>query len=68
MIPDFNAKEIQILNLLLQGKRNREIGEVQGTTEQVIKNRMKLLLDKSGMSSRVELALWWRDKKDGLPG
>lgn len=68
MTPNFKPKEIQILNLLLQGMRNKAIAEVQGTTEQTIKNRLKAIYDKSGMSSRVELALWWRDKKDGLPG
>jgi DNA-binding NarL/FixJ family response regulator len=42
----------------LQGCRNRGIGLRLGTTEQVIKNRLRNIYDKTGVSDRVESALF----------
>jgi DNA-binding NarL/FixJ family response regulator len=37
---------------------NREIGKLQGTTEQVIKNHLRSIFDKVGVWSRLELAMY----------
>ena len=42
-----------------EGKTNIEIGRDLGTTEQVIKNYLKVIFDRTGVWSRKELALWW---------
>src|SRR5271169_2565254 len=63
------AKEIQVAMLVWEGQTNREIGNVIGTTEQVIKNYLRNTFDKLGVWSRLELALYvaahggthWRD-------
>ena len=63
------AKEIQVAMLVWEGQTNREIGNVSGTTEQVIKNYLRNTFDKLGVWSRLELALYvaahggthWRD-------
>jgi len=55
--------------LVWEGQTNREIGNVIGTTEQVIKNYLRNTFDKLGVWSRLELALYvaahggvhWRD-------
>ena len=52
------AKEIQIAILVWQGLTNREIGKLQGTTEQVIKNHLRSIFDKLGVWSRLELAMY----------
>jgi DNA-binding NarL/FixJ family response regulator len=41
------------------GKSNIEIGRDMGTTEQVIKNYLKVIFDRTGVWSRKELAGWW---------
>ena len=38
--------------------RNREIAQEVGTTEQVIKNYLRKVYDKLGVSDRLELALY----------
>lgn len=53
------AKEKIVCQLITQGYKNRDIGEVIGTSEHVIKNMTRVLYDKTGMGNRVELALWW---------
>lgn len=62
-VPEFSAKELRILDLLVEGKRNRPIAEALGTTEQVIKNKLRAIYEKSGMSNRIELAFWWKEKR-----
>ena len=51
-------KEIQVAMLVWEGQTNREIANVIGTTEQVIKNYLRNTFDKLGVWSRLELALY----------
>jgi DNA-binding NarL/FixJ family response regulator len=51
-------KEMKIVALIVEGCKNREIGSRLGTTEQVIKNYLRSIYDKTGVSDRVELALF----------
>ena len=51
-------KEIQIAILVWQGLTNRGIGRIIGTSEQVIKNHLRSALDKLGVWSRLELAMY----------
>ena len=63
------TKEVQVAGLVWQGLTNREIADVIGTTEQVVKNYLRNTFDKLGVWSRLELALYvanhggqqWRD-------
>ena len=52
------AKEVQVATLVWEGLTNREIANVIGTTEQVVKNYLRNTFDKLGMWSRLELALY----------
>jgi DNA-binding NarL/FixJ family response regulator len=52
------AKEIDVANYVWQGLTNREIGNLMGTTEQVIKNHLRSTFDKVGVWSRLELAMY----------
>ena len=51
-------KEIKIIALLVQGCKNKEIALRLGTTEQVVKNHLRIIYDKTGVSDRLELALF----------
>lgn len=51
-------KEIKIVALIVQGFKNKEIASTLGTTEQVIKNYLRSIYDKTGVSDRLELALF----------
>jgi len=52
------AKETQVATLVWEGFTNREIANVIGTTEQVVKNYLRNTFDKLGVWSRLELALY----------
>lgn len=54
----FTPKEMRIVALIVQGCKNREIAVRLNTTEQVIKNYLRSIYDKTGVSDRLELALF----------
>lgn len=56
--PHLTAKEIAIITCITRGMRNKEIAYQVGTTEQVIKNYLRKIYDKLGVSDRLELALY----------
>jgi DNA-binding NarL/FixJ family response regulator len=51
-------KELLIISCVTQGMRNKEIASEIGTTEQVVKNYLRKVYDKLGVSDRLELALY----------
>ncbi len=51
-------KELLIISCVTQGLRNKEIAQELNTTEQVIKNYLRKVYDKLGVSDRLELALY----------
>ncbi len=51
-------RELQIVGHIVRGCKNREIAEELGTKEQVIKNYLRVIYDKTGVSDRLELALF----------
>jgi two-component system nitrate/nitrite response regulator NarL len=56
--PHLSPKELAIVTCITQGKRNKEIAYQLGTTEQVIKNYLRKVYGKLGVSDRLELALY----------
>jgi DNA-binding NarL/FixJ family response regulator len=56
--PRLSTKEVQIITCITRGMRNKEIAYHVGTTEQVIKNYLRKIYDKLGVSDRLELALY----------
>ncbi len=56
--PRLSSKEMSIITCITQGKRNKEIASQLGTTEQVVKNYLRKIYDKLGVSDRLELALY----------
>jgi DNA-binding NarL/FixJ family response regulator len=56
--PRLSTKELTIIFHISQGKRNKEIAFQLGTSEQVIKNYLRKIYEKLGVSDRLELALY----------
>ena len=58
VVQRLTPKELQIVALVSEGAKNREIGLRLGTKEQVVKNYLRRIYDKVGVSDRLELALY----------
>ncbi len=52
------GREDQIIELVAEGLKNAEIAHRIGTTEHVVKNYLRVIFDKLGVWTRLELALW----------
>ena len=61
--PRLSPKELTVITYVTQGMRNKEIAFQLGTSEQVIKNYLRKIYDKLGVSDRVELALHWLNQQ-----
>jgi two-component system nitrate/nitrite response regulator NarL len=55
-------RETNIVKLVAQGLRNKDIARQIGTTEHVVKNYLRVIYDKIGLWNRVELALWYEKR------
>jgi DNA-binding NarL/FixJ family response regulator len=53
-----SEKEMLIIGGVTQGLKNKDIAMEVGTTEQVVKNYLRKIYDKLGVSDRLELALY----------
>ncbi len=51
-------KEVRIMASVVRGFKNRDIAMQLYTTEQVVKNALRNIFDKTGVSDRLELALF----------
>lgn len=50
--------EMTIVAMMMQGYKNRRIGVSLGITEQAVRSRFQKIFDKTGLSTRLELALF----------
>jgi DNA-binding NarL/FixJ family response regulator len=59
-----NEREYRVIALVAAGLKNKEVADVTGTTENVIKNYLRVIYDKLGLWNRVELALWYESRRN----
>lgn len=55
----FAPKELSIMDGIITGDNNRTIALRLATSEGVIKNYLRVIYDKAGVYTRLELAVWW---------
>ena len=58
-----SAREREVIELVAQGLKNREVADAIGITEHVVKNYLRVIYDKLGLWNRVELALWYEARR-----
>jgi DNA-binding NarL/FixJ family response regulator len=57
-VDTLTRREKSIISCLLQGWRNREIATHLSITEQTVKNHLRTIFDKVGVSDRLEMVLY----------
>ncbi len=62
-----SVREREVVTLVCQGFRNKEIAEKMFISEQTVKNHLHNIFDKLGVSDRLELALYAIHKKLNEP-
>jgi DNA-binding NarL/FixJ family response regulator len=51
-------RQYEVLKILASGGTNREVARILSVSQDTVKHHITKILDKTGMSSRVELALY----------
>jgi len=64
--PELNERQREVLDLLVDGKTNGEIGEALGITLDGAKWNVSEILTKLGLDSREEAADYWRWRNRGV--
>jgi two-component system NarL family response regulator len=54
--PDLSPRELEVLNLIVQGLSNKQIGYALGIAEDTVKNHVKNILSKLGVGDRTQAA------------
>jgi DNA-binding NarL/FixJ family response regulator len=52
------AREMEVVNAIVDGQSNRDIAQTYGITESTVKHHLTRIFDKIGVYSRLELALF----------
>jgi len=60
-----NEREQRVIELVAEGLKNSEVADAMGTTENMVKNHLRVIFDKLGFWNRVELALWYESRRSG---
>jgi DNA-binding NarL/FixJ family response regulator len=55
---ELTVREQKVTALVAEGHKNKEIARRLGTSENMIRKSVRVLFDKTGNWSRLELALW----------
>ena len=66
-VDTLTKREKLVISCLVQGRRNREIAKHLSITEQTVKNHLRSIYDKVGVSDRVELVLYAIHQRLELP-
>jgi DNA-binding NarL/FixJ family response regulator len=66
-VETLTRREKTIVSYLMEGWRNREIAQHLSITEQTVKNHLRSIYDKVGVSDRLELVLYAIHQKMELP-
>lgn len=61
-------KELLITRLVTAGLTNADIAKAVGNTTYTMKNKLGRIFDKTGMDTRLQLALWYLAHRKELEG
>jgi DNA-binding CsgD family transcriptional regulator len=59
----FSPRQIDVLDLVSEGLKNKEIARCLSMSEHIIKNDLRRIFDLAGCDSRVEVVVWWRNHR-----
>jgi DNA-binding CsgD family transcriptional regulator len=59
----FSPRQIDVLDLVSEGLKNKEIARYLSMSESMIKNNLRRIFDLAGCDSRVEVVVWWRNHR-----
>jgi DNA-binding NarL/FixJ family response regulator len=66
-LSELTRREREVLELVAEGRSNREIGELLHASQHTIANHVRAILSKTGAANRTEAAAWAVRQAGGAP-
>jgi DNA-binding CsgD family transcriptional regulator len=57
--PSLTRRELEVVEWIAAGKRNREIGEILGCSSRTVQKHVQHILEKLHLETRTAVCLWW---------
>jgi len=57
-VATLTARQLEIVNAVVEGRSNKDIAEKLSISEETVKRHLTIIFDKTGMSTRLELAMY----------
>ncbi len=57
-VPEFTSRELEVVSLLCDGRRNKEIADALHVSEETVKSHLQHIFKKTGVSDRTHLVLY----------
>jgi DNA-binding CsgD family transcriptional regulator len=56
-------RELEVVEWIAEGKRNREIGEILGCSERTVQKHVQHILEKLHLETRIAVCIWWFEQR-----
>lgn len=56
-------RELEVVEWIAEGKRNREIGEILGCSERTVQKHVQHILEKLHLETRIAVCIWWFERR-----
>ena len=56
-------RELEVVEWIAEGKRNREIGEILGCSERTVQKHVQHILEKLHVETRIAVCIWWFERR-----
>jgi two-component system nitrate/nitrite response regulator NarL len=57
-VATLTARQLEIVNAVVEGRSNKDIADKLSISEETVKRHLTIIFDKTGMSTRLELAMY----------
>lgn len=61
--PYLTQRELEVVEWIAAGKRNREIGEILGCSGRTVQKHVQHILEKLHVETRTAVCVWWYERK-----
>lgn len=56
-------RELEVVEWIAAGKRNREIGEILGCSSRTVQKHVQHILEKLQLETRTAVCVWWYERQ-----
>lgn len=61
--PYLTQRELQVIEWIVAGKRNRDIGKILECSPRTVQTHVQHILEKLHLETRTEVCVWWYERR-----